>query len=304
VISDNASDEVTQQVVQRFNDPRFLYYANGENLGMIKSFNKSLERANSEFVIMITDDDFIYPDMLQSLYDLYVQNPGYGAYIGSHDTFYTKHWLAKLSNVPVGTNSSLADMEYEEVRKYDPKQFLQAFFKNEFGGGILWSVAIVEKNIALEIGGVPDFGTPFLTDCSYILLSTSRKGAVFINKAIGCLSVHGDNYSYIDSNYEKLTIVPEAFYSHTINNLPASLVDSSLKKLMKKYIGSSLTVYFSFLKKIFLQKGAVNKSFEDSMKKIYKISYMRKWKFKYVVSSHYPGAFKLAISLKRFASFR
>src|SRR2546422_6918663 len=43
-----------------------------------KSFNKSLERSSGEFIVMITDDDPVYPEMLQTLYDLSVNYPGYG----------------------------------------------------------------------------------------------------------------------------------------------------------------------------------------------------------------------------------
>ncbi|HEY0433082.1 MAG TPA: glycosyltransferase, partial [Chitinophagaceae bacterium] len=53
IISDNDPEASGQGVVDAFNDARIIYQCNGENLGMVKSFNRSLQRAQSEFVVMI-----------------------------------------------------------------------------------------------------------------------------------------------------------------------------------------------------------------------------------------------------------
>ena len=45
VISDNDPDCSARDTVSSFQDIRLQYFSNIENLGMIKSFNKSIERA-------------------------------------------------------------------------------------------------------------------------------------------------------------------------------------------------------------------------------------------------------------------
>ncbi|MGH2563541.1 MAG: glycosyltransferase family 2 protein [Ginsengibacter sp.] len=67
IISDNDVDASGQSVVQAINDPRISYACNEVNLGMVKSFNRSLAKADTEYVVMITDDDPVYPEMLQTL---------------------------------------------------------------------------------------------------------------------------------------------------------------------------------------------------------------------------------------------
>lgn len=233
VVSDNASSDATRQIVEDFNDPRFFYYANGTNLGMVKSFNKSLERASSEFVAMLTDDDFIYPDMLQTLYDLYLAFPGYGMYMGGHDVFYAKLWLAQLAGTSIGTHSGLAPMELEETRCFTGMQFAQNYLGDKLGGGILWSAGVVKREIALGIGGVPDYGTPFLSDCSYVLLCGSKEGVAYVNKALAAISLHGENYSYVDSSYASLALIPEAFYRWTMDRLDAPFQEAGIRKLME-----------------------------------------------------------------------
>ena len=82
VVSDNDPECSAREVIAELNDPRFLYFPNGNDLGMIASFNKSIERSRGQFVVPITDDDPVYPNMVQTLYDLHLKYPGHGVYSG------------------------------------------------------------------------------------------------------------------------------------------------------------------------------------------------------------------------------
>src|SRR3954451_7827687 len=70
IICDNDPAASGRAVVEGLNDKRFRYYANGEDLGMNASFNRSLMMAQGTFVVMITDDDPIYNEMLEILLSL------------------------------------------------------------------------------------------------------------------------------------------------------------------------------------------------------------------------------------------
>src|ERR1043165_2512224 len=78
IVSDNDSEQSGKPSVEFFNDSRFFYQANESNLGMKKSFNRSLEKAKGQYIVMIADDDPVYPDMLETLFDLQKEFPGYG----------------------------------------------------------------------------------------------------------------------------------------------------------------------------------------------------------------------------------
>lgn len=107
----------------------FNYFSNGENLGMIKSFNKSIERAASDYIVMITDDDPVYPDMLETLVKLNKDFPGYGMYLGGCDWFCTAPDVASLYKLKIGTNSCLSN-EYElnHIMTLHSHEFLKLFF--------------------------------------------------------------------------------------------------------------------------------------------------------------------------------
>ncbi len=96
IVSDNDPEKSGKIEVEKFDNMKFKYFSNEQNLGMKKSFNKSLERSSGKYIVMIADDDPIYPDMLQTLIDLKNRYPGYGMYLGGCDWFCTDHNIAKL----------------------------------------------------------------------------------------------------------------------------------------------------------------------------------------------------------------
>jgi glycosyltransferase involved in cell wall biosynthesis len=299
IVSDNdAENHSAKAVVELFNDSRIVYLSNTDNLGMVKSFNRSLSHAKGRFVVMLTDDDPVYPGMLETLLDLEQHHPGYGMYMGSHDTYYEKLWLSKLANRSPGIHSGLANLEIGAVRSFSADQFLQEFCTADFGGGILWSTGMVKRELALNIGGVPDYGTPFLSDAAYLILAGSKQGAVFINKAVGCQTIHGSNYSYANSNYSYIEIAPIAFHEFIVRELNIQQ-DAAKQEVLNKYIGQTLTTYFVFLKRVLELSNTSNDSFSNSIQKIYSWPIMSKWHMKYKIGIKYPELFKLAVQLKK-----
>src|ERR1017187_5289052 len=64
VICDNDPEASGERIVKDFDDTRFGYYHNIENLGMILSFNKCIKIAATPYIIMLTDDDYVDSNML------------------------------------------------------------------------------------------------------------------------------------------------------------------------------------------------------------------------------------------------
>ena len=82
VISDNDPESSAKKTIEQFNDSRIQYYSNGENLGIMKSFNKSIERSVTEYIVMITDDDPLEINFLEEIILLIKNSPGYSMYCG------------------------------------------------------------------------------------------------------------------------------------------------------------------------------------------------------------------------------
>lgn len=299
VISDNDPEGSGRAVVEAFNDPRVSYYTNEVNLGMVKSFNRSLAKATTEWVVMITDDDPVYPDMLQTLYDLTKKYPGYGMYMGGCDIMCHNPEVARSSRAKVGTNSCLANLEIGTVREYKGSEFPYAYFKNEIGCHLLWSCGVVKREVAMTIEGMPDFGAPYNTDFGYIVLAGAQQGALLLNTSLGCQVVHGANYGFTESDYEKFYITPDAWMKWVMDHLPKNQDWSALYKPLELFTARWVVEYAVSIKKIARDRQLKKPEFDAVVNRIFKIPYLRKWKIKYILAIYFPGLFESLIGLKK-----
>lgn len=296
VVSDNDPEQSAAAVVGECRDPRFKYFPNVTNLGMVASFNKSIERATGEWVVMITDDDPVYPQMLQVLHDLTVKHPGYGLYIGGHDTFFAGLAQARMAKARIGINSSLADWELGAIKTFSKEEFPLAFLDGRFSGGLLWSTGIVRREIALAAGGFPNYGTPHLADNAYLLLCGARAGCVHINVSLGQRVIHEENYSYSEKNYESIYTAPEGFLEWTRKRLPPAGLTPALDEALVHFIGRDMTVYVISIRKTV---GKNNTLFESFRGRFFQLAPLRKWRRKYFIAVHYPNLFELFLAARR-----
>jgi glycosyltransferase involved in cell wall biosynthesis len=64
VVSDNASDDDTSDVVRSFADERILYLRSDRNIGVVGNFNRLIAATETDFFVLLPDDDLLYPDYL------------------------------------------------------------------------------------------------------------------------------------------------------------------------------------------------------------------------------------------------
>jgi len=69
VVSDNASTDRTEEVVNAFEDPRIRYFKQPRNLGVNGNFNFCLEQARGAYFLLLHDDDVIDPDFIEVCMD-------------------------------------------------------------------------------------------------------------------------------------------------------------------------------------------------------------------------------------------
>jgi glycosyltransferase involved in cell wall biosynthesis len=65
VVSDNASTDATADVVAGYDDPRVTYVRLEQHLGLNEHFNLCLERASTDYVFLLPDDDRMEPGLLE-----------------------------------------------------------------------------------------------------------------------------------------------------------------------------------------------------------------------------------------------
>ncbi|MEW6246148.1 MAG: glycosyltransferase [Nitrospirota bacterium] len=78
IVSDNASEDDTEEVVRSFKDPRIVYMRNSRNIGMTANINKCFATAKGEFIALCPDDDLMLPSNLARKVELLKRVPTMG----------------------------------------------------------------------------------------------------------------------------------------------------------------------------------------------------------------------------------
>jgi len=78
IISDNCSTDNTVEVVLGFNDPRIVLSENSENIGLVANFNRVLDLADAEYIVLWAHDDIMLADNLRQKVHLLDKNPNVG----------------------------------------------------------------------------------------------------------------------------------------------------------------------------------------------------------------------------------
>jgi glycosyltransferase involved in cell wall biosynthesis len=69
VVSDNASEDDTPDVVRSIGDERIDYVRAETNVGRIGNFNRLIALADTEYLVLLPDDDVLYPGHLEAAVD-------------------------------------------------------------------------------------------------------------------------------------------------------------------------------------------------------------------------------------------
>lgn len=298
IVSDNDPEQTGRAVVEGFNDPRFKYFPNETNLGMKKSFNASLQRSSGEYIVMIADDDPVYPDMLETLMALEEKHPGYGMYMGGANWYVTQPDVAKLYGVKVGVNSCLANEPVDTVKTYSPSDFLKNFYNHNIFPYFLWSTVMVKRDVMIEKGGVPDYGTPFLGDYAYLPIMGSHSGCVVINRDLGHQTVHEHNFGRDQNEQLKIAVVNYLEYvTPRINHVQDWPV---VKADMEHFVALWMILHLAFLHHYYtLHDKEKVAPLNKYAREIMALPIMKPYRFKYWMKKNVPALHDLAVVLKR-----
>jgi GT2 family glycosyltransferase len=254
IISDNDPEASGKEIAHQFNDPRVLYFPNGANLGMIKSFNRSIERAETEYIVMITDDDPVESDMLESFFKVVSAYPGFPIYCGG-----------VRPGKPPG-----------EIEVFDNNNFVFQLLNPKLTANFLWSSCLVRREVVVRIGGLPDYGSPHLSDHAMLALCSKEGGGVMINTIYSHLSSHDSNFS--KSNFDLYYTACKAFYKLMTENFNESAyvkdgVDALALHLRVWFISNTFNIkrYFSHVRK----DKEIHQTASVSLRKILDLPFMR-----------------------------
>ncbi len=301
VVSDNDPDHSGKEVAESISDARIKYFANSDNMGMVKSFNKSVSRSSGDFIVMVTDDDPVYPEMLRLLLGLRAKHPGYGVYAGCGDWIVETEFSAQSLKEEVGAKKTiLKDIPEGEIIIAEanafPEMYLEGVFAKTF---LLWSCCMVERDVIETIKGMPDYGSELLTDHAYMIAASSQRGMVFINKGLGGQSIRGDNFGFdFERVKEKYLTTPGLFYNYLKPHLQRLDNWNLVEKKLWKFIGRGWVEYSLMILRSLKEKKKDTKDFFNRLNLVFKDRHLAKWKYKFYLKAYFGRTFKLLLKLK------
>ena len=254
VISDNDPDASAEKIVRDINDKRYYYYHNGENLGMIQSFNNSIGKAATPYIVMLTDDDHVDTNMLSELRNIVVKYPGYPIYLGCN--------RVHKSN--------------KEIEIFDNENYIFQLLNPMLSKTILWSSCLLETDTVQEFSGIPDFGSPHFADHALLALCGKYRGGVFINKIYGSLASHDQNFSksHFDLYYKGCI----GFYEFITSNFDIKFYKKQNVNALEKHLHTWFLDNYFILKKYFTYKNYQKDiliEIDNFSKKILNLSFMK-----------------------------
>lgn len=259
VVSDNDPEGSAAAVASAFNDPRISYFHNAENLGMIRSFNKSVERASGEFVVMVTDDDPVQTGFLQEMRRLVEAHPGYTLYGG----------FSRVGTAEGAMELIPADKCFAEI--LDPRKT----------ANLLWSSCLQQRASVLAVGCIPDYGSPHLADHALLTLTACRGGAVVVNTMYSSLSSHDNNFSKFNFDYYLKGCI--GFHA-TMTAAPLPGNQQQNRKVLYRHLGTWLIGNMFNLKKYYTRTRfdpAVLAAIDNCASQILALSYMKRFAARY-----------------------
>ncbi|MBA2745456.1 MAG: glycosyltransferase family 2 protein [Flavisolibacter sp.] len=227
IISDNDPQASAQPIASEFADPRVKYYHNQDNLGMVKSFNLSISRAVSDYIVMVTDDDPVENKFLEIAHELWESDPNKTIYCGF------------LRN----------GKKEGEVENIGRENFASEILDTDRTKSILWSSSVMLKSAMEEVGLMPDYGSPHLADHALIAMVGSIGGGLVKNRMYSSLTSHNTNFSkaHIDVYYSGC----KGFYDKMHQFQLEKTYVKGVMPVVKKHLGVWFIGSFFILKKYY-----------------------------------------------------
>lgn len=275
VVSDNDPEQSSRSVVEALADGRFHYYFNSENVGMVKNFNAALSHAGGQYVVMMADDDPPYHDFLSTIRTLWELHPNYGAYYGACEVLIESEVAAAAYQHGMGAVKCLAPLPEGVVRCFSAEDYSERYFVGEIFPYILWSTGIVRKDIALAMGGMPDYGSPLLTDISYIAIAGSYEGCATINKVLGGQTVHGGNSGLV--NPHNVEIALQGCHQSFVDRFSRRADWESLEKAANRFLFNYMVAHCIAMDRLFVMTGnrASRAELRKTLRTLSKLPYMK-----------------------------
>jgi glycosyltransferase involved in cell wall biosynthesis len=184
VVSDNASDDSTPQVVASFDDPRLEYVHQPENLGLLGNHNWFLERLDTEYALILPDDDLVYARGLEQLVTELDRLPRAGVVHAAFDV------IDENGSVLLPHTNWTYGVEQDKVES--AQEFITESMK--WSCRVCASTALMRTE-ALPVSGMSVDDFPAIDFGMWLRMAGAGWEFAFVDETLGAYRIHSSTHS-------------------------------------------------------------------------------------------------------------
>jgi glycosyltransferase involved in cell wall biosynthesis len=144
LVSDNASTDATEHILQQFHDRRLRILRQETNIGLLPNWNACLAHARGDYVVVVSDDDIVAPWLLERCASLAALHPQLPIVIALSDL----HLASTGQTLPARLSPHL------RTGLHDGSEILLAYLRNEIGVVATCGVMLRTDSVR-SVGGFP-----------------------------------------------------------------------------------------------------------------------------------------------------
>ncbi len=293
VISEDPSDNDSENIVKKFNSKKITYVKNKKRLGMTKSYNKAIFLAKGKFITLLADDDPPTSDMMETFLVALKKYSHVKAFFGGSYVNVTTENIEKVTHLKKGFHSLInKEKEYGSMELLDSETFFKKFLKQELFPHYQWTAAVISKDLIAKIGGVPDYNSAHFIDYAYLLKIADISNFVIINKELATFALHELSYGKKKSTLDEYKRGVVGF-DKVVSKLTQKYgCKSEYKKFLTNYVIMFLVNRLEHYKthKYDISPSDLVKTYEDLGKKL---AFLKNRKWEVYLKLNYGNAYKI-----------
>ena len=227
IIVNDASPQDLDSIVNSYSDEHIRYYKNEKNIGgqdLVAQWNKCLSYANTDYIILASDDDVYSPSYLEEMDKLVCKYPGVSVF------------RPRVKRVDEKGNICHIDGYLSEY--LSKVEYLFFWTSCLIGSGIPFF--IFKREALMSIGGFVNYPLAWFSDDATVL-KLADNGIVICNKTLFSFRESGENISTYSNTKESLCakysatkMFSDEFQSFINNFEPKTEEDKYLMPFVKK----------------------------------------------------------------------
>jgi len=223
----------TEKLLMDYNSKRISYYKNSENIGMAGNWNRLFELAQGEYVVMLHDDDLLYPNFL------YVINKLLSKSNNVLDALYPQYNYLNNNLTTLWPTQKMS-----RLTKYIELSCKDFVLSNIIGAPV---GVCLKKDKVFEIGGFDNSFYPSIDYAFYVKFSYFFNSIKLLNNELSMYRIH-------KNESQKLSTVLSFIEKDLV--IKKQIVENSslkfLNKLFMWYHGVANEIFIEKMARLFL----------------------------------------------------